>query len=175
MRPGAGFALFGLCIAVAGCEFVSAPERPSAPPASGPNAASPVSSAFAHSQSGDISGEYRLVAPADGSQMRLYLGQTADFEAWEAGRRSTGFAPVMLELDGERVLPDSYSVSDGQVRMAGRSSRSGAVSFSGRLDKGALAMARRNLGEAEAPAMTGSITVGGATRSGLKLNWYGGD
>lgn len=167
-------------LTLASCDMFEAPSGGAdAPPAE--RRSEPAANAFSHSQSDDISGEYRVIGEASGNRLsRLHIGQIADFEAWESGRRSGGFAPVMLDVQAdsgtmERVLPDAYSVNDGQVRMTGRSDRLGPVSFTGRLDKGALATARRNLGEAEAASMTGTVTIDGATRSGLKLNWYGGD
>ncbi len=168
-------------LSLAGCDMFSAPSGGRDDPAAAGSRAEPAAGAFAHSQSDDISGEYRVVGEGGGVRLaRLYLGQTADFEAWEGGRRSGGFAPVMLEVEradggGERVLPQTYSVSDGRVRMTGRSNSLGTVTFDGRLDQGALATARRNLGDGEAPAMTASVTIAGATHSGLKLHWYGGD
>ena len=109
----------------------------------------------------------------------MFVGQTQDFEAWEAGRRSQNFAPVMVELiqGGEtvRILPDRYSVSDGRVRMRGAAPGVGEVSVDLRLDKGALATARRNLGGSEDAALTGSVRIGGRSLSGVKLSWYGGD
>lgn len=165
-------------LALAGCEFNTTSSGGDTSTSSG--AARPAANAFSHSQSDDISGEYRVVGEASGNRLgRLYLGQAADFEAWEGGRRSGGFAPVMLEIerDGgvERILPETYAVSDGRIRMTGQSDSLGPVTFDGRLDKGALATARRNLGDDETPAMTASVTIAGATHSGLKLSWYGGD
>ena len=94
----------------------------------------------------------------------VFVGQAAEFESWKAGQRTGTFAPVMLQFDdttspmvpseiGEahsvtaRVLPTSYSVNDAEIRFEGRSPELGLVQFSGRLDQGALATARRNLAE----------------------------
>ena len=180
MRTVAALLLAGL--AVAGCDLLSAPERPSShggadAPASGSGGS------FAHSQSEDLSGYYQAAGERSRGQARLarvFIGQARDFEAWEAGKRSGGFAPILLEFEradggGERVLPDSYSVSDGRVRMSGTGETLGRVSFDGRLNTGSLATARRNLGEGEEPVMTGVATIAGRSDSGLKLHWYGGD
>ncbi|MFC5342301.1 hypothetical protein ACETK8_13580 [Brevundimonas staleyi] len=165
-------------LSLAACEFVNAPSRPAEP---GGDAARPAASAFAHSHSDDISGYYRAsgVSAGDLTLAQVFVGQTQEFEAWEAGRRSTTFAPVMVELTrgGEtlRVLPTRYSVSDGRVSMQGTAPGVGEVSVDLRLDKGALATARRNLGGSDEATMTGSVRIGGRSFSGVKLNWYGGD
>lgn len=168
-------------LSLAGCDMFSAPSGGGNPTAATGSRPEPGVGAFAHSQSDDISGEYRVAGPGSGARLtRLHLGQTLDFEGWEGGRRGGGFAPVMLEIEradggGERVLPETYSVSDGRVRMTGRSATLGVVSFDGRLDKNALATARRNLGDSEEATMTAVVSIGGVAHSGVKLHWYGGD
>jgi len=171
--------LTAVSLTLAGCDLVNAPSKPAQPgdaqtaPATGGN--------FAHSQTEDISGSYRAsgVSEGDLTLTQVFVGQTQDFEAWEAGQRSATFAPVMAEFtrggDTIRVLPERYTVSDGRVSMRGAAPGVGEVSIDLRLDKGALATARRNLGGAEEPAMTGSVRIGGRNFSGAKLNWYGGD
>ena len=139
--------------------------------------------AFAHSQTGYLSGYYNpgaQVGPDDFQLMTVFVGQEPEFKDWEAGRRSATFAPVMLEFlvpgeTTERVLPDSYSVSDGRIRMTGTSPEHGRVTFDGQLDQGALSTARRNLGEGEAPAMTAAVNIGGRSFTGVKFAWSGGD
>ena len=173
-------------LALGGCDMFSAPaagdkagagagETSSTPPPAG---------AFAHSQSEDLSGFYQVgeaqVGPGDFSLMHLFVGQAQEFRDWEEGKRSTTFAPVMLEFlvpgeTTERVLPTSYSVSDGRVRMTGVSSNGDRISFDGQMNAGALATARRNLGGGEEPAVTAVVVIGDQTYSGVKLNWYGGD
>jgi hypothetical protein len=141
------------------------------------------SGAFAHGQSDDISGYYRPAGAigAAGLELRqVFIGQEAEFQAWEKGERSTTFAPVMMEFAQAgggtvRVLPDRYSVNDDRVSMRGTAPGVGEVSFDARLNQGALSTARRNLGGAEEPAMTGVVTVGGRSVSGVKFSWYGGD
>ena len=166
-------------LALAGCDLVDAPQRPAEP--GGGEGAPARSAAFAHSQTEDISGYYRVsgVSEGDLTLSQVFVGQTQEFEAWEAGRRSTTFAPVMMEFtrgaETVRVLPDRYSVSDGRVSMRGTAPGVGEVSVDLRLDKGALATARRNLGGSEDAAMTGSVRIGGRGFSGVKFNWYGGD
>lgn len=110
----------------------------------------------------------------------MFVGQVEAFEAWERGDRAGGFAPVTMTLSAPngrtiRVAPDRYAVSDSRVAMSGTAPGLGEVSLEARLDKGALATARRNLGGAEAPAMTGSVRLGDRTVSGMKFSWYGGD
>lgn len=140
--------------------------------------------AFSHSQTEDLSGYYRVgetpVGPPDFRLTSLFVGQESAFEDWEAGKRTAGYAPVLLEFSDtgggtQRVVPDSYSVSDGRVRLAGRSADGQRIVFEGRMNAGALATARRNLGAAEAPAVTAVVRIGDRTWSGVKLNWTGGD
>ena len=69
-----------------------------------------------------------------------------------------------------RVAPTQYSISDTTVRFAGRSSELGRITFEGRLDQGALATARRNLGD-EAAVLTGRLTAGGETTDAVRLSW----
>jgi len=143
----------------------------------------PTGGSFTHSQTGDLSGYYNpgaQIGPDDFQLMTVFVGQEPEFKDWEDGRRSTTFAPVMLEFlvpgeTTERVLPDSYSVTDGRIRMTGTSPDNGRITFDGQLDQGALSTARRNLGEGEAPAMTATVTISGRSFSGVKLAWSGGD
>ena len=192
-RLVAALAMVG-AVALAGCEDVDAPTPPAArtapetpePPAPG--------SAFVHTVEGDVSGYYLPVSEVAVGPYRLdhiFLGQRFEFEAWEGGERIGTFAPVMLQFDdtwspmvqtelGEahsvtvRVLPTAYAVSDEQVRFAGSSEELGTVSLVLRLDREALATARRNLGD-EAPVLTGKVTVGDRTFDDVRLRWYGGD
>lgn len=160
-------------------------------PAKGP----PVpGAAFKHATTADVSGYYMPLSEVrvgDWALDHLFLGQTSDFAAWEDGQRSETFAPVMLQFDnlaspmvqtelGEarsvtsRVLPSFYSVSDARVQFEGRSAELGRVSFDGRMDPGALATARRNLGD-EGAVVVGDLIVGGRTVRGVRLRWWAGD
>lgn len=170
-------------LTLAGCDLFSAPANPDKA-AEAPAPAAPTTSAFAHSQNEDLSGFYQVgaaqVGPGDFSLMHLFVGQAQEFRDWEDGKRSATFAPLMLEFlvpgeTTERVLPTSYSVSDGRVRMTGVNSNGERVSFDGQMNAGALATARRNLGGGEEPAVTAVIVIGDQTWSGVKLHWYGGD
>lgn len=138
--------------------------------------------AFAHSQTGDLSGYYvpgERIGPADFQLVTLFVGQEPEFRAWEGGERSATFAPVMLDFQAggavERILPDTYAISDDRIRMTGTSRAGARIRLDGRLDQGALANARRNLGEGEAPALTAAVTIDGRTFSGVTLAWSGGD
>lgn len=149
--------------------------------AKGP-APAPAATTFKHQISGDLSGYYIPAAPisVDGWRVKdLFLGQSADFAAWEGGSKSATFAPVMIEFEKDgaetiRVLPKTYEVTDGRIRFEGVDPVLGNVAFNGTLDQGALATARRNLGE-EAPVLTGTVRAGGAAFGGQKFRWYGGD
>jgi hypothetical protein len=173
-------ALLVTLVALAACDdFKAAPASGGeAPPVTG----KPAEAAFRHEISGDLSGYYTPAAPiaVDGWKVKaLYLGQEADFATWEGGSKSGGFAPVMIEFEKDgavpiRVLPKTYSVTDGRVRFEGADARLGNVAFNGTLDQGALATARRNLGE-EGPVLTGTLRAGGTAFGGQKFRWYGGD
>jgi hypothetical protein len=73
-----------------------------------------------------------------------------------------------------RVLPTAYSVSDTNINFQGQSPELGLVRFDGVLDPGALATARRNLGD-EDVVVTGRLTVGEAPAQNVRLRWWGGD
>lgn len=160
-----------LVIAVAGCDRPV--ERPAEPPGG---------SAFTHDISADQSGYYRPLTPVrsgDWTLIHLFIGQGPAFAAWEDGERIAGLAPVMLEFEDAggartRVVPSRYSVTDTTVRLQGRSAKLGEVTFIGRMDPDALATARRNLGD-EGAVVTGSLTAGGRTFSGVGFRWWAGD
>jgi hypothetical protein len=163
-------------LAMAACDdFKPAPEARGA-------ASVPAATMFKHEISGDLSGYYIPAAPisVDGYRVKaLFLGQSADFAAWEGGAKSDTFAPVMIEFEKDgaetiRVLPKTYEVTDGRVRFEGADPRLGNVAFNGTLDQGALATARRNLGD-EAPVMTGTVRAAGTAFGNQKFRWYGGD
>jgi hypothetical protein len=65
-------------------------------------------------------------------------------------------------------------VSDTAISFEGRSPELGMVRFDGVLDPGALATARRNLGD-EGVVVTGRLTVGDAPVQSIRLRWWGGD
>jgi hypothetical protein len=160
-------------VALAGCDLLSPPAGDSAP---GETARAPAGDAnFRHSQTEDLSGFYfpaGEVGDGDGRLLLVFIGQTAEFEAWEKGERGGGFAPILLEFaGGERVLPDRYEVSDDRVRFSGTSEDLGRVTLEARLDAGSLALAKRNLGPDSEPAMEGGLTVGGRSFSGVKFSW----
>jgi len=173
-------------LGVASCDRSALPGGDPAPPASEGD--------FTHGMTTDLSGYYMPLTEVrigKWSFDHVFVGQTADFMAWEAGTRSPTFAPVMLQFDdatspmirteiGEahsitaRVLPTSYSVTDTGIAFEGRSPELGAVSFEGRLDPGALATSRRNLGD-EGVVVTGSLKVGDAPDRTVSLRWWMGD
>lgn len=168
---------------LSGCDVFTAPSQPEDPGPGQRRAAPTRDEAFVYSASEDISGYYRPVGAVgadDFSLVQIFVGQPQAFEAWSRGERNQAFAPMVLEFSvvgggSLRVSPDRYSVSDSRVSMQGTAPGVGAVSVDLRLDKGALATARRNLGGSEAAAMTGAVRIGDQTYSGVKLAWYGGD
>jgi hypothetical protein len=177
-------------LALSACDRLSPPPEPGGE-GSGPSAAA---TSFDYAATGDLSGFYMPVSEVRIGQWVLrdvFVGQAAEFAAWKAGQRSGTFAPVMLEFEapdsptvqtelGEshtgqvRVLPDRFSVSDDRIRFEGRSKELGRVTFDGRLDQGALATARRNLGD-DGAVVTGTLSAGGQRAGGVRLRWWMGD
>ncbi|GAA0634076.1 hypothetical protein [Brevundimonas lenta] len=178
----AALAVFGL----SSCDGPSEPSKGADAP--------PAAAASVYAASGDLSGYYMPLDPVrvgNWSLDHLFIGQAAEFQSWQGGERSATFGPVMLQFDdvnspmvrteiGEahsitaRVLPTSYTVNDAQVRFEGRSPELGRVIFDGRLDQGALATSRRNLGD-EGVVLTGSLKVGDAPAQAVRLRWWMGD
>ena len=138
--------------------------------------------AFTHDIEDDLSGYYRPVSAVAVGKYRLthlFLGQVKDFNAWEGGAKGGAYGPVMFEFTDAagatvRVLPKAYAVGNGRLRFAGSHPDLGEVSFEGALDRGALATAKRNLGD-EAPVLSGTLRVGGHSFGQQKFRWYGGD
>jgi len=163
-------------------------------PVEAPGAEPPAATAFSYASSGDLSGYYMPAGEVQIGKWRLdhiFVGQAAEFRSWTGVDRNATFAPVMLQFDdpaspvvqtelGEapsvtaRVLPTRYAVSDDRIAFEGTSPEIGRVSFDGRLDQGALATARRNLGD-EGVVLTGTLTAGGQTVRGVRLRWWMGD
>lgn len=170
----AALVAMGSALALAGCDLFETSSAKRAENGERP-AASEAASAFRHSQVEDVSGFYTPVAETgegEGRLLLVFIGQTPDFGAWETGPRDGGFAPVILEFaGGQRVLPERYEVTDSRVRFWGTSEALGRVTLDARLDGGALALARRNLGTDEEPTMEGTLTVGGRSYGGVKFAW----
>lgn len=162
--------LLGLAV-LAGCDRRDAPrtgETPEAAPASD----------FRHRLSGDISGDYRPVeAPSGDWRVEgLFIGQAAAFEAWEAGRRDA--SPLILTVSGPqgttRILPRRYDLTDDRLHLVGTlAGGGGQATLDARIDQGALATARRNLGD-RTPVVVGAVTVEGR-RLPFSLGWWNGD
>lgn len=186
-------------IALAAALAAAACERPAETAATrdAPAAASASASAagaFSYAATSDLSGYYMPLSPVrigKWSFDHVFVGQAFEFEAWRGVQSDTTFAPVMLHFDdvtspmvqtelGEshsitaRVLPTRYAVSDDRISFEGTSAELGAVRFEGRLDPGALATARRNLGD-EGVVVTGTLTAAGETVRDVRLRWWMGD
>lgn len=173
-RPWSRLAILAVAgLTLAGCDVLNPPSNDPAPAKEA--RASAADPNFRHSQTEDLSGFYfpaGEVGEGDARLLLVFIGQTADFEAWEKGERAGGLAPVMLEFaGGQRVLPTQYSVSDDRIRFTGTSDSLGRVTLDARLDAGSLALAKRNLGPDSEPALDGTVTVGGRTYSGVKFAW----
>lgn len=167
-----------------GCEPPAGPEAPSRPDSR---------RAFEHAFEGDRSGYYlplQAVRNGDWTFHHLFIGPAHVFDAWEAGSHGATFGPVMIEFEDasspmiqtelgesrsrrDRVLPTRYRVTQDRVEFEGRSNALGVVRFEGRLDEGALAESKRNLGS-EGAVMTGVLTAGGRTQR-VQLRWWAGD
>lgn len=162
-----------LALVVAGACLASCERRPSS------DEQKPVeASTFSHALDGDVSGEYRPVETihlGGATFESLFIGQASAFDAWEQG--AGGSAPLVLvfaSADGSRgVGPDSYRVTDEMVRFRGQAAPNLSVRFEGRLDQGALATARRNLGD-QAVVIEGRLIVGDE-RTPVRLTLWSGD
>ena len=158
-----------VAIAVMGLLALSACERREAA------APTPETARFSHRLGADISGDYRPVGEGSGQVASLFVGQAAGFTAWEAGQG--GPPPLILSLVGPqgamRVNPDAYAITDDTVQMTGSAPGGGIVRLQGRIDQGALATARHNLGD-QTPVITGTVSVDGQ-RTAFALSWWGGD
>lgn len=140
-------------------------------------------SAFRHDLPEDVSGYYIPTKAVEVGEWRLhhlFMGQVPDFMAWRDGARTAGFAPIMMEFEAgdearrTRLIPTAYDVTETRVRFEAMSRELGAVSFEGKLDPEALAMARRNLGD-QGVVLTGRLKVGGRTFDGVSMRWWAGD
>lgn len=152
-------------LSLAACE-----RRDAATPTSTPQAT------FRHRLSGDISGDYRPKGEGPIQAVAsLFIGQDEAFAAWEGGARAS--PPLILSLTGPQgeatVLPDAYVVTEDRIQMRGSAPGVGPVELSARIDQGALATARRNLGD-QTPIVTGTVSVSGR-RTPITLSWWGGD
>ena len=158
-----------VAIAVLGLLALSACERREAAEPT------PETARFSHRLSADISGDYRPVGEGSSQVASLFVGQATAFTAWEAGQGSS--PPLILSLVGPqgamRVNPDAYAIADNTVQMTGSAPGGGVVRLQGRIDQGALATARRNLGD-QTPVITGTVSVDGQ-RTAFALSWWGGD
>ncbi|WP_332679074.1 hypothetical protein [Brevundimonas sp.] len=166
-------------------------ERP-AEPADAP--AAPSASAYTYAAASDVSGYY-----VSSSEIRigkwvldyLFIGQDTEFGEWTGANTAATLAPVMVEFSDATspmvevevgptrsikalVLPTRYAVSDDRIEFEGTSPEMGPVRFEGRIDQGALATSRRNLGD-DGVVVTGTLTAAGQTVRDVKLRWWLGD
>ena len=177
-------------VAVAACRKAEpARPAPSAAPTSSRSSSSaapaaPSAPAFSHNPTLEVFGYYLPAQQVVAGAYRLRnisLGSEEDFRNWEANKRLSSYAPVMLEFedsagggDGLRVLPDRYAVGDQGVTFEGRDPKLGAVSFHGRFDAHGFAAARR--GDApQAVVLIGEVKAAGKTFPETRFTWFGGD
>jgi hypothetical protein len=163
-------------------------DRPAEP------ADAPAAHAFTYAATSDVSGYYKPVSEVRIGQWKLdhvFVGQSAEFRSWTGTNLDATYSPVMVELsDGAspmigteqgpvhslmvRVHSTRYAVTDDRIEFEGTSPDTGEVRFEGRIDQGALATARRNLGD-EGVVVTGTLTVGNQSVRDVKLRWWIGD
>jgi len=160
-----------LALTVAACDRGAVPDK------------APSATAFKHDLPEDVSGYYiptTVVQVGDWRLHHLFIGQVPDFMAWRDGQRTAGFAPIMMEFETgdkarrKRLIPTAYDVTEDRVRFEASSRELGAVSFEGALDQGALATARRNLGD-QGVVLKGRLKVGDRTFDGVSMRWWAGD
>jgi len=153
-------------------------------------------SGFKHTEGADLFGYYMPTQPvkvANWEMTNFHIADEAEFDKWEGGTRTATYSPVMLEFDdvsspkatnelggeyhtvSERILPDAYSISGGDIVFVDRDSKLGRVSFRGKLDLAAVAAAKREGANPEAVVMTGTLTIGDKTFENVAFTWYGGD
>jgi len=178
---------FAAVAALTGLLALAACDRPAKTPEA-PTAAK--AAAFKHDLPEDVSGYYLPTEEVRVDNWRLhhvFMGQVPDFIAWEGGQHPAGFAPVMIEFEDMvgpplesgnrrrlRLIPAGYDVTEDRVRVQALSGGLGAVSFDGKLDQGALATARRNLGD-RGVVLTGTLKVGNRTFNKVSMRWWAGD
>jgi hypothetical protein len=187
-------------LAAAGCKKPEAARpaastAPSAATAAAPASAAIAPAAFSHDASLEVFGYYlpaQDVAAGPYKLHNLSLGSEEDFRNWEANKRLSSYAPVMLEFDDTssarttaetgaegyaetiRVLPDRYAVSSNGVSFEGHDAKLGAVSFKGRFDAHGFAAAKR--GDApQAVVLIGEVKAGGKSFPETRFTWFGGD
>ncbi|HEY4585925.1 MAG TPA: hypothetical protein VIG84_06015 [Brevundimonas sp.] len=160
-----------LALTVAACDRGATPDKATS------------ATAFRHDLPEDVSGYYiptTAVQVGDWRLHHLFMGQVPDFIDWRGGARTAGYAPIMMEFeagDGKRrtrLIPTAYDVTEDRVRFEASSRDLGAVSFEGALDQGALATARRNLGD-QGVVLKGRLKVGDRTFDGVSMRWWAGD
>ncbi len=160
-----------LALTAAACDRGATPDK------------APSAAAFRHDLPEDVSGYYiptTAVQVGDWRLHHLFMGQVPDFIAWRDGQRTAGFAPIMMEFEAgdskrrTRLIPTAYEVTENRVRFEASSRELGAVSFEGALDQGALATARRNLGD-QGVVLKGRLKVGDRTFDGVSMRWWAGD
>lgn len=193
MRAFIVMAMAGLCLSACGGaseDEATAKAEPAAEVAAAETAvastvetAAQATSAFSHSQTQDLFGYYMPegeVGEGGFSLIHLHIAGKTEFEAWEAGERMSTYGPVMMEflLPGEvseRVLPESYAVTDRTVRMSGTHPDYGRVTLDGRFEGPAMTDARSNLGDGAAPTLVGTITIADRTYPNVRFLYSPGD
>jgi hypothetical protein len=185
MRPALAAVL--CVIALTACQKKVEPAAPAPVAAAAPTG-------FQHEAGFDAQGIYRPAEPAGAGPMKLTaiaVGAPSDFEAWEGGKREEVFGPILLTFEdlnspledaekGQRhkvrveVKPTAYRLTPGQFAFRGHDAQLGDIGFDGAFDTAALAQAKAGQGDGK-PVLSGSLTSGGQTLTGVKLSPQSGD
>lgn len=187
-------------VLLAACSPSKAPAKGDSPAAKG-DAAQPAGPAdptgFTHPAGASLFGYYTPSVDTKVGDWQLNnfaIGDEDAFKAWEGGKRSATYAPVMLEFDNmaspmganelgaqyrtesERILPTAYAISEaGKVDFAGKSAKLGKVTFHGQLDMAALQAATREDAAGNEVVMHGTLTVGDKTFENVAFTYFAGD
>jgi hypothetical protein len=177
---------------LAACDSKTAPPTAPAAPVEQRTAAAPPPTVtpapttlvgFKHDPSLDLGGFYFTETAAQKGSWKLEslnIGGPSDFAEWEAGKRSTTYAPIFLAFDdvtsptaenelGQtyhtvnfRLLPDSYSVDAKEMTFRAKDERLGEVVLRLAPDLAALKAAKATgpNGGAVRTVLTGSLQIG---------------
>lgn len=188
-------------VLLAACDNKTAPpaapaeEKTAAAPAT-PAEATPPS--FKHDATVDLSGFYyteTAVQHGNWKLVSLDIGQSSDFADWEAGKRTTTFAPIFLAFEdvssptaenelGQtyhtvsfRLLPDSYSADGQALSFRAKDARLGEVVLWLVPDLGGLKTAKTagpNGGFSD-PVLRGSLEIGGERIRNISFIYHPGE
>jgi hypothetical protein len=184
-------------LALAACSQAATPAKGDSAAAAAAPAAPGEPSGFTHPAGDSLFGYYSPQTPLKVGNWQMnnfHIGDEDSFKAWEGGRRTDTYAPVMIEFDdmsspvgtnelgaefhtvSERVLPTAYAITpDGRIDLVGQGAKLGKVTFHGQLDLAALQAATREDASAEAVVMHGTLKVGDKSFDNVAFTYFAGD